>query len=424
VSDGGVIGRSALVIGLLAAGAPAARADWMKPLRELHDQAAAETIVLNAAGDIAYPDGWGGVDEIDVKQHKLFEQVQDFLDAGDLNFANIECPLTTIVPKVEKTYPIHCDPKRISYVLDAGFNLLSLANNHSLDAGVEGANDTRALLEEKRSDERPLWWAGTGPDAASSDGPTIFTIPGKKVTVAFFAVANTAKESCVASLYDDALIDQIKAASQQQDIVIVSVHNGIEYHHAPEADAVARYHSWIDAGADVVLGHHPHVVQGIERYGDGAIFYSLGNFSFGSRTVRHHETGARLYSMLGRVFFKDGKVLEVQTVPLYVNNKEAWTVGTATLAPVHATPQRLPASFTAAALTEFQDFAAAVAALGGSPTRIVAAREVGLVEKSDKPVAMTNPDACKVIAPPEAEKPAKKKLKGKKKAKPARRARR
>ncbi len=419
-----MIRRVALAGALTAVAAPAARADWMAPARELHDQATTGIVVLNAAGDIAYPDGWGGVDEVDAKQHKLFEQVQELLDAGDLNFANVECPLTTIVPKVEKTYPIHCDPKRFSYLVDAGFNLISLANNHSLDAGIEGANDTRALLEQTRSDERPLWWAGTGATPADADAPAIFTLPGQKATVAFFAVANTGKESCVASQYDDGLIDAIKAAAQQQDIVIVSVHAGLEYHHAPEADAVERYHSWIDAGADVVLGHHPHVVQGVERYGDGVIFYSLGNFSFGSRTRRHHETGARLYSMLGRVFFKAGKVLEVHTVPLYVNNSEAWTMGASTLAPVHATPQRLAGVFASAALVEFQDFTAAIP--GGAPTRIEAARDVGLVEKSDRPVAMTNPDACKIVAPPEAEKPAKKKGKPvpKKKGKPARRARR
>src|SRR5688572_29223822 len=147
--------------GLLASllAAPAARADWMAPARALHDEAAAEVVVLNAAGDVAYPNGWDGVDQIDAKQDKLFEQVQEYLSRGDLNFLNIECPLTTIEPKVVKTFPIHCDPKRLAYIVDAGFNLISLANNHSLDSGVEGADDTRALLEQTNSQERPLWWA-------------------------------------------------------------------------------------------------------------------------------------------------------------------------------------------------------------------------------------------------------------------------
>jgi poly-gamma-glutamate synthesis protein (capsule biosynthesis protein) len=392
-----------------------ARAGWIADaVKIVTDVRDADVVVLNAGGDVAWPNGWGGIDEVDAKQHDLFAEVRPLVEQGHLNFVNIECPMTTLEPKLKKTYPITCDPKRLAYVVDAGFNLISLANNHSMDAGPEGAADTRALMDRTTTAERPLFWAGTGDTPAAADEPRLFTVPGKKARVAFFATANTGKEALVASVWDEQLEARIGEAGKQADIVIVSVHHGPEYVHVPDASTVARYHALIDAGADVVLGHHPHVVQGMERYEHGVIFYSLGNFSFGSRTVRHHETGARLYSVLGRVTFRKGAVDAAQVFPLYANNSEPWTVAGSTLAPVHAQPQLLTGAFAEAALDEFQDFSAAIP--NASPTKIVVEDGAGRLEPSSEPVVMKNPNAVRVIAPI-VDKPAKAKVKAKTKAK-------
>jgi poly-gamma-glutamate synthesis protein (capsule biosynthesis protein) len=360
--------------------------------------AGAERVELNAVGDVSWPEIGFALDVVDAKGAGLFALAEPHVASGDLNFANLECPFTVRAPRAVKTYSYACDPKRLSYLVDAGFNLFSLANNHALDAGEEGAADTRAALAALSTPERPLFFAGTADTPDQAQLPVRFVIPGKSTRVAVFAVTNAPAGSGVGSLGSPELTDRIAAAARAADIVIVSVHNGPEYIHVATADTVARYHELIDAGAAVVLGHHPHVVQGIERYRRGVVFYSLGNFSFASHTLRHKETGARMYSMIGHVVFEDGAVREVTVVPLYVNNAEPWTVAGATLAPLDCTPQPLTGAFARAALAEFQDFGAALP--GAAPTRIIVDGDIGRVEPSDRAIAVANPRAVKPLAKP------------------------
>ena len=329
----------------------------------------ADKLVLVVAGDIAWPDGWGGIEHIDKQKEKLFELVQPILDSGDLKFANLECPFTDTKSVLKKTYPITCQPKRLAYAVDAGFNLLSLANNHSLDAGLQGIIDTNALVEKTNSDERPLWWGGIGETKEQANKTVFFTPPGKNAKVAFIALANSGGASAhVGSFNSPELGERIEAAAGQADIVIVSVHYGPEYIHVPSKNTVDRYHKLIDAGATVVISHHAHVVQGVEAYNNGFIFYNLGNFSFGSRTRRHLETGARMYSMMGRVVFENNKISEVELLPLYANNSRAWCLGDEALDARHATPQLLEGAFAQAAMDEFEDFASQVPT--DKPTRL------------------------------------------------------
>jgi len=350
----------AVTVGLGLIGAPAAADEGVER---------GERVVINFAGDIAYPNGWGGIEEIDEHKSALYQLVQPILDSADINAANIECPLTDNETKVEKRFPIRCKPERLSYFADAGFNLLCLANNHSLDAGQQGLEDTLALLRSARTPERPLWWSGTGADAEAAREPARLQPPSRKTRITFFGVANTGQNSTVASLHHPTLTERVAEAAKTSDIVIVSVHYGPEYHHEPWASTVARYHELIDAGADVIHGHHAHCVQGVERYKHGIIFYNFGNFSFGSRTRRHYETGARLYSMIGRVTFRKGEIVRAELIPLYANNSHKWVLGDKAIDPRHAMPQLLAGAFADYALDEFDDFAAAVP--GGAPTKLI-----------------------------------------------------
>jgi len=360
-----------VAVGVCAAlSAAPARADNAAAATETTTRAAARVkpasagdanrIVINLAGDVAWPDGWGGIGYIDEQRDALFALVKPILDTGDLNFANLECPYTTTSAVLEKTYPITCDPKRILYAVDAGFNLLSLANNHALDAGAQGITDTHALLEQTTSEQRPLWWAGTGESAEEANQFVTVKPPGKEISIAYIALGNSGPSSKIASLNSPDLLDRVAAAAQQADAVMVSVHYGPEYIHVPSKATVDRYHALIDAGATMVVAHHPHVVQGVERYKKGVIFYSLGNFSFGSKTRRHLETGARMYSMIGRVTLEHGEITQVEIVPLYANNSKVWPLGDQAIDPRHATPQLLAGAFAAFALDEFEQFAAEI----------------------------------------------------------------
>jgi hypothetical protein len=356
--------------------------------------ARAERVEINAAGDVSWPSIGFDLEQVDRRGVDLFELVKPHLSTADLNFANLECPFTERPTTLRKTYSYACAPGRLDYLIEAGFNLFSLSNNHALDAGDEGVADTRAALTARITDGRPLFFAGTGATPEAAQLPLVFQLPGKQTKIAFFALSNAPPTSVVASLGSPGIVDRVIAAARVADVVIVSVHNGPEYVHVATAETVRRYHELIDAGADVVLGHHPHVVQGIERYRGGVIFYSLGNFSFASHTLRHKETGARLYSMLGRVVLEDGAVESVTVVPLYVNNAEPWTLAGETLEPRHCTPQPLWGAFARHMLAELQDFSAALP--GASPTRILVEGDTGRVVPSTQPIAVKNPSAVTV----------------------------
>ncbi len=331
----------------------------------------ADEAVINVAGDVGYPDGWKRIERVDRDKHRLFRLVKPIIASGDVNFVNLECPFTREKPVVKKTYPMSCKPKRLGYVIRAGFNLFSLANNHSMDAGAPGVLDTIKHLKRRRRSAK-LWWAGTGANRATAGRGVRFRVPGKSFDITLFAVNNGSSKH-VASIYNRSLVRRVRAAAKRS-VVLVSVHKGWEYYHVPQKDAVRKYRRLIDAGASLVIGHHPHVVQGVERYKRGLIFYSLGNFSFGSYTTSNYARRARMYSMIGRVVItKDKTIRQAELIPLYVGNKDPWVYKGQTIVPRFATPQLLNGVFARFALDEISAFTRKIP-LTERPTRL---RRVG-----------------------------------------------
>ncbi len=281
---------------------------------------------LVAGGDVAYPRD-GGIDRVVARYHdELFDDIKPFIQGADLAFLNLETPLTNRDATGNKRWPLVTRPDRLQWLIDAGFNLYSLANNHTHDAGDRGVHDTLEAFEGARAAGHTIWWAGAARDKAGAWSLTTFTPPGKSIVVAFVALGE-ARTGLVPPPKDPRALDLIRRADQQADVVIVSVHSGREYEHVPRAHRAERFRGYVDAGADLVLGHHPHVVQGVERYKDAVIFHSLGNLSFGSRSIRHLYAGAKLYGILPIIDIQDGKVAHVEIVPLYVNNVEPWKIG-------------------------------------------------------------------------------------------------
>ena len=321
-------------------------------------------LLIVAGGDVAYPRGW--MDRlVERRGEKMFEQVRGFAKAADLAFVNLESPYTDRPFKLKKQFQVVTPPPRLDYVLSGGFNLFSLANNHMFDAGPEGIDDTLALLAEKKKGNPNLWWAGAGKTSQEALKPAVFTVPGKQLEVCFHSFGY-AGSSLVAIPGTEESFAAVKRSAGKCDLVIVSVHHGIEYHHVPPKAKAELYRRYIDAGADVLLGHHPHVIQGIEVYKKGIIFHSLGNFSFASKTNRHHATGAKLYSILPLIYIKDGKVERAEVLPLYVNNSEPWTLDGKTLASIDFTPQVLKGGFAQAVMSELRDWTAAIPGIAKS----------------------------------------------------------
>ncbi len=248
-----------------------------------------------------------------------FVHVRPLLQAADVVFGNLEGPLTNSgQPEPDKRYVFRSPPDKVAPALAAaGFNVVSLANNHSMDYGMEGLAQTLAAL-----DAAGIRHVGAGMSSRQARRPAFIAANGH--TIAFLAYSLTFPESFWARRdrpgtafgHEAHVRADVAAARQHADVVVVSFHWGREITTELRDYQPALAHAAIDAGALVVLGHHPHVLQGIERYKDGIIFYSLGNFAFGS----YSQNATR--SIVAQVSIQDARLTEVRLFPTNVNNIE------------------------------------------------------------------------------------------------------
>jgi poly-gamma-glutamate capsule biosynthesis protein CapA/YwtB (metallophosphatase superfamily) len=231
-----------------------------------------------------------------------FCQVAPVLRAADLVFGNLECPLSRRGRPFDPQQPggkYFCGPpEAIQGLRLAGFNVLNLANNHILDFGPEALADTVALLRENG-----IHVMGVGADRDEARRPLCLTTQG--VRVAFLAYSSrfpAGRDSPGSTPFDfRVMCADVRRARSQADVVVVSCHVGIEFFSYPLPQHRQTLHRLVDEGADLVLGHHPHVLQGIERRGQGIIAYSLGNFVFDTAYEAEEAlTRPRASVLLGR----------------------------------------------------------------------------------------------------------------------------
>lgn len=283
-------------------------------------------LVLTAVGDVSQPTKqWP--EPTNRLKTEVFTPTKALLDSGDLIFMNLENPVSDLQPKVKKEFSFTSAPERLGWYMDVGFNLFSLSNNHIADAGQEGIDDTlRHLKEKSEARSHKAWWAGASSNSYDeAESATYIELPDKNLKIAYFSTGNS-RGAFVSKYWSASLLKKIKEAKTKADLVIVSVHGGKEYQHLPEQNITNIYHSWVDQGADLVIGHHPHVIRPVEVYKQSIIIHSLGNYVFASRTKRHRKFKAKMYGLITRVVIKDGKVRGVAISPTWVNNSEDWVL--------------------------------------------------------------------------------------------------
>lgn len=209
-----------------------------------------------------------------------FRSAQPLLDAVDFTFANLESPLAADTP--------------IEGLVARRFLVLNLANNHIMDGGLE-----RLLLTRTRLRDADIATTGVGADLEQAWQPAVVTVRG--VRIGFVGASYTSKNSSrLVRLPNVARIDQrselqkaIRGLRADVDFVVAAMHAGVEYIRSPVAEQTQFARTAIDAGADLVIGTHPHVVQRVERYRGRYIFHSLGNFVFDQdRPPEVHESAA------------------------------------------------------------------------------------------------------------------------------------
>lgn len=279
-----------------------------------------------AAGDTVHPVNEGYLHEFVALGREMYAPTRELVSSGDLSFVNVEGPFMDDRRFIEEGKIVFANyPGDLDNLIWAGFNCFSLANNHAQDCGREGVYKTLDLFEKKKNEQagRHILFAGLGRTPRDAGNYSAAVI--KNVKVAFFAY--TARHNRPGHLCNDFTLDKALAdmkGAQGAQLKVVSVHHGEEFRHVPSADVVRDYRALVDAGADVVLGHHPHVAQGIEKYNNGIIFYSLGNYAMGTFSKRHIKLNGKLYSFIARVRFRiTGESLNMESIeifPFYSDN--------------------------------------------------------------------------------------------------------
>lgn len=280
-----------------------------------------EPVCLIAVGDIMLSRGVAG----EIKKNggdplHPFLKIKEYLRSGDIVFGNLENPVTPGREIMMPEMALRADPGSETALREAGFTILSLANNHLADFGPQGLLDTLGYLDN----------AGIGHTGAGETEDEAFAaefIDMKGLRLAFLAFSDPAiirdaylagaGHPGVAFLDREKMTAAVQGAREKADFVVVSIHAGTEYEPEPDQAQTRFARLAVDAGADLVLGHHPHVVQKVEKYKGKYIFYSLGNFVFDQKWSRATRIG-----LTAKIFITARGVEKFELLPVFINDQD------------------------------------------------------------------------------------------------------
>ncbi len=245
--------------------------------------------------------------------HYPFDAVLPLLRRAPIVLGNLEGPFARIARREERNHSYRVDPGLAGALRGAGINIVTLANNHLLDCGRAGVLETLETLEQAG-----VAAVGAGVDKHAAHRPVISTAGRWRVGVLgyYWNRRCAAKGTLPGSAMDppEALAKDIGALRPQVDRIVVTFHWGVPYERQPSGADQAKARWAVDCGADVVIGHHPHIVQPAEVYRGRPIFYSVGNFAFGSGN-------SRAEGLAVGVRFEELHTM-IEGYPLYVKNRD------------------------------------------------------------------------------------------------------
>lgn len=277
---------------------------------ELPEEPQPSEVLFSFAGDVMFSDHYtSAYDQYGISavaDDKMLSAMRD----SDLFMFNEEFPFSLQGEAMEdKQYTFRTDPRYVSIFQDLGVDMVSVANNHALDFGMDAFCDTLDTLKQAE-----ISCIGGGYNITEASAPATCEVNGQ--TFAVFAATRvspsydwyaTDSQPGMFQTYDPSMLNAaIAEADGQYDHVVVFVHWGIERNEYPEDYQRSLAKGYIDAGADLVLGCHPHILQGFEYYKDVPIVYSLGNYLFGSRDGD---------TLLLQAVFPDDGAMEIRLLP-------------------------------------------------------------------------------------------------------------
>jgi len=242
-----------------------------------------------------------------------FRKMAPLLAASDIAFVNLESPFSDQRPPLAGEMIFHAAPNTIAGLLLAGVSVVSTANNHTRDCGPRGVEFTLSWLNS-----HGIQTIGSSASEEATHRGVVLTRNG--IRFGFLGYTYDQKngnwkdvDPRIALADPLVMARDVAGLRKRADVVIVSMHNGIEYKPRPSAAQVTFAHAAIDAGAKLVIGHHPHVVQPTEEYRGGIIFYSLGNFIFDQ-----YQRAETQHGQVVQVSFVGRDVLATHVIPVKI----------------------------------------------------------------------------------------------------------
>ncbi len=248
----------------------------------------------------------------------VFTDTVSILKNSSITIGNLEGPVTTSAVSINKAYVFKYRPEILKYLRQAGFNYLKLNNTHIWDYGETGFKDTLKLLTDEG-----FATSGAGKNEEEASRFYRTNIGGYAVSILSVAASHldpyntnrklsAATETKAGILWEsDKLLDMIREEKREGSIIVINVHGGTEYNATPTNEQQVLYRRLCDAGADIVFGSHPHVVQPVEWYNDSLIVWSLGNFMYPGM----EEIAGTAEGMIVRAGFVNGRLLYYEKYP-------------------------------------------------------------------------------------------------------------
>lgn len=238
-----------------------------------------------------------------------FLKTASFTSNADITFGNLEAPIVADCPTTETGMIFCARPEAIAGLKFGGFDVLSIANNHILNYGQKGLDQTKLLLNKNSILYSPL--SSSNFSSNNQNNLTIKQLKNLRFGFLSFNLTQT-------STFDNDRYKWLKAISDNKesvDILIVSLHWGNEYQKSPTEAQKELAHQIIDSGAKIIIGHHPHVTQPTESYHNGLIFYSLGNFIFDQPWSEETKKGN-----IAKIIFEGKEIKSYEIIPVYIEN--------------------------------------------------------------------------------------------------------
>ena len=275
-----------------------------------------QAVSLLFGGDVTLTNSYS--DKVGRDHQWSFSQLPELREA-DISMVNLEAPFTQqnqILPG--KKFNFKAPIENVQVLQNGGIDIVNLANNHAMDYQGAGLSDTLATLEKAG-----IQSVGAGTDLTKARRPIVMEVKGQRVAYLGYYDADlhaaTSTTPGTNPRHNDRVAADIKALRSQVDWIVVNYHWGEELAKYPGDWQIDLARFTVDQGADLVVGHHPHVLQGAEVYKGRPIVYSLGNFIFGGKAVSDYDTAAL------KVSLKEQQ-MKVEFLPVQVRNFQAKVV--------------------------------------------------------------------------------------------------